>query len=96
MLPVLALLALLALQLAITGYGLWTSANAARAGARAEHVGGDARRAARSAVPEVFRRGFRATGDPLRVRVRAPSVLPGVPSVPLSARTAFDVGGSDG
>ncbi|MGI9020625.1 MAG: hypothetical protein ACR2G3_07950 [Solirubrobacterales bacterium] len=95
-LPVLALLTLLALQLAIIGYGLWAGANAARAGARAEYVGGDERRAARSAVPEAFRRGFRATGSPLRVRVRAPSLLPGVRSVPLSARAAFDVDGPGG
>ena len=48
------LLALLALvgQLAVAGYALWAAGDAARAGARAAHVGGDAQRAALSALPD--------------------------------------------
>jgi hypothetical protein len=89
-LPVLTLLAGLALQLAVVGWGLWTSANAARAGARADHVGGDARSAARSAVPTALREGFEASEDPMEVRLRVPSLLPGIESIPVSARAHLD------
>lgn len=96
MLPVIALLALLAVQLAIVGYGLWTGANAARAGARAQHVGGDALAAARSAVPTVFREGFEASGRPFEVTLSVPSLIPGIEGIPVSAASALDVGGDDG
>jgi hypothetical protein len=95
-LPVLALLAALAIQLAIVGWGLWTSANAARAGARAEHVGGDPRAAARSAVPRVLRRGFEVSGAPLEVSLRVPSLLPGAEGIPVRARSALEVQPDDG
>ena len=95
-LPFLVLLAALAVQLAVVGFGLWTSANAARAGARADHVGGGAAAAARSAVPEPLRRGLTARGDPLEVRLRVPSLIPGVNSIPVSARAALAPGGGDG
>jgi len=88
--PLLALVAALTLQLALVGWGLWTSANAARAGARAAHVGGDAEGAARSAVPGVLRGGLEASGDPLEVSIRVPSLIPGVEAIPVSARTALD------
>jgi pilus assembly protein CpaE len=91
-LPFVVLLAALVLQLAIVGYGLWTSANAARAGARAAHVGGDPREAARSAVPRQFRRGFEARGDPLDVSFRVPSLIPGVESIPVGAAADLGVG----
>jgi hypothetical protein len=94
--PALALLVALAIQLALIGWGLWTSANAARAGARAQHVGGDARAAARSAVPQVLRDGFSASGDPLEVSLRVPSLIPGVDSMPVAARSALAVEGGHG
>jgi hypothetical protein len=95
-LPALALLVALGIQLALIGWGLWTSANAARAGARAQHVGGDARAAARSAVPQVLREGFSASGDPLEVSLRVPSLIPGVDSMPVAARSALAVEGGHG
>lgn len=95
-LPFVVLLAVLVLQLAIVGYGLWTSANAARAGARAAHVGGDAKAAARSAVPEQLRRGFEARGEPLDVSLRVPSLIPGVKSIPVGAGAHLGVGEDGG
>jgi hypothetical protein len=95
-LPFAILLAALAVQLAIVGYGLWTSAGAARAGARAAHVGGDPQAAARSAVPEQLRRGFEARGDPLDVSLRVPSLIPGVESIPVGAGAHLGVGEPDG
>ena len=91
------LLALLALvgQLAVAGYALWAAGDAARAGARAAHVGGDAERAALSALPEWLDRGAEIDPDgPVEVRVRAPALIPGVPSIPLGAAT--ELGGEEG
>ena len=93
-LPALCLVLLVALQLAVVGYGLWTSANAARAGARAAYVGGEARKAARSAVPVAFRPGsrvHRARGA-VRVALDVPSLLPGAKRFPVEARAGLDVG----
>jgi hypothetical protein len=95
-LPALALLAAFAIQLAIVGWGLWTSATAARAGARAEHVGGDPVAAARSAVPGVLREGLRVSRDPAEVSLRVPSLIPGVEGIPVSARSSLGPGGGDG
>ena len=93
MLPVLVLLTLLAAQLALVGWGLWTSGGAARAGARAQLVGGDPHAAALSAVPEPLREGFEASGEPFEVSLRVPSLIPGVNGIPVSARSSLDPGG---
>ena len=65
-------------QLALAGHAAWACANAARVAARAEAVGQDAERAARSALPgylepglEVSRHGSGAT----RVEVGVPLLL---------------------
>ncbi len=89
-LPVVALLVALAVQLAIVGWGLWTSAGAARAGARAQHVGGNARAAALSAVPRSLHDGFRASGEPFEVSLLVPSLIPGMDAIPVSARSSLD------
>jgi hypothetical protein len=93
-LPALLLVLLVALQLAVVGYGLWTSANAARAGARASYVGGEAREAARSAVPAALRRGSRVREGQraLRVSLEVPSLLPGAGRFPIEARAGLDPG----
>jgi pilus assembly protein CpaE len=96
-LPALLLLALIGVQLAIVGYGLWTAANAARAGARAAYVGGRAGEAARSAVPRPLRRGARVDdGGPVEVSLRVPSLLPGAGPIPVRARTRLGPGGGSG
>ena len=52
--PALALVTLLVAQLALAGYALWSAGVAARAGARAAYVGGDAGRAALASLPRRF------------------------------------------
>jgi hypothetical protein len=95
-LPTLVLVVLVVAQFAIAGYALWTAGTAARAGARAAYVGGNGRQAARRSLPTALRRGatIRA-GDGLAVRVRAPSLVPGVPAVPVTARAGLGVGDAD-
>ena len=79
LLPALAVCLLLAGQAVAAGWALWTAGNAARTGARAEQVGGDAEAAARQALPGVLRDGARIRiGDGVRVRVHVPVLLPGV------------------
>lgn len=91
MLPALLLCALVAVQLAVVGYGLWSSANAARAGARASYVDGEAARAARSAVPRALRPGSEVRqGSSVAVSIEPPSLIPGLRSPLASARTRLD------
>ncbi len=90
-LPALLLVVLVCVQLVVVGYGLWTAGNASRAGARAAHVGGDARAAARSAIPTPLLshaqvRDRRA----LAVSLRVPWLLPAQGRIPLRSRTALD------
>jgi hypothetical protein len=75
-------------QAAVVGYALWTAGEAARAGARAAHVGGDVEGAARSALPGWLGRDARieVTG-PVEVKLSAPALLPGVPPIPIGAAT---------
>jgi hypothetical protein len=96
-LPALFLVTLVAAQFAVVGYSLWGAGVAARAGARAAYVGGDAERAARASLPAALRESaFVSEGSGVRVRVRAPSLIPGLPRVPLTARAALGAGGEDG
>jgi len=77
-LPAALLVILAAWQLALAGQTSWLAANAARVGARAQAVGGDPERAARSALPSYLgdrmqvRRG---AGGRVSVRVRLPLLL---------------------
>jgi hypothetical protein len=88
--PILICVLLALGQLAIAGYALWTAGNAARAGARAAHVGGDAESAALSALPVWLERGAEIeTGGPVEVRVRAPALLPGIPDIAVEAGAAL-------
>jgi hypothetical protein len=89
--PALLLAVLVAAQLGLVGWALWSAGSAARAGARAAHVGGDAEAAARSALPSHLRKGARVTEEGgVGVRVRVPTLLPGVPRVPLEAKADLD------
>jgi hypothetical protein len=93
-LPVLILAALIAAQLAVVGYSLWSAATAARAGARAGYVGGDAAAAARSALPAALEPGARlqAGGGSMEVRVLSPTLVPGLPRIPVEAASALGAG----
>jgi hypothetical protein len=65
-------------QLALAGQTAWLTANAARAGARAEAVGHDPAAAARSALPRSLERGLeveRRGAGGVRVSVRIPLLL---------------------
>jgi hypothetical protein len=96
-LPALLLCALIAVQLAIVGYGMWSSATAARAGARAAYVEGDAERAARSAVPAPIRQGAQVRdGRHIAVALASPSLVPGVAAPAVRARTTLDPVAGDG
>jgi hypothetical protein len=73
--PFVLLAALVAWQLALTGHTAWLCANAARVAARAEAVGRDPKKAARSALPRGLERGIevrRRDAGGVRVSVRVP------------------------
>ena len=96
-LPLLAILVLAAGQLVVAGYALWSAGAAARAGARAAHVGGDAEAAARSALPEPLRGTARVRdAGPVEVRVEAPALIPGLRAIPLRASADLGAGSDDG
>jgi hypothetical protein len=91
--PALLVGVLVAAQIGLVGYALWSAGAAARAGARAAHVGGDVEAAARSALPSPLRGGAKVTGEEeVEVRVRVPALLPGLPGIPLAASAALTPG----
>ncbi len=93
MAPFLLLAVLAAVQLALAGHSLWAAGVAARAGARAALVGGDATAAARGALPPSLRDGAEVeAGEEVSVRVPVPRFLPGLPRVMVGA--GADLGGA--
>jgi hypothetical protein len=84
--PAVAVLLVLAVQVAAVGWALWSAEGAARAGARAAAAGAAAAPAARSALPAALRAGARVEdADGVRVRLGAPAVGPGLPSIQVVA-----------
>jgi hypothetical protein len=78
-LPLVLLVGAVCWQAVLAGHAVWMSAHAARAAARADAVGRDAERAARSALPHALERGLsvrRLSGGGVRVRVSIPFLLP--------------------
>lgn len=94
-LPFLLLAVLVAAQLALAGQALWSAGVAARAGARAALVGGDAVRVARRALPEPLRRGAEVSDEDeaVSVRVAIPRLLPSLPPLTVGAEAALGAGG---
>lgn len=90
--PLLIVVGLVAAQLVVAGWGLWSAAAAARAGARAAHVGADAEAVAERAIPGPLSGDATADGAGLRVTVKAPALIPGLPAIPVSVTTALDPG----
>lgn len=89
--PVLVVAVVAAAQLAAAGWALWSSGTAARAGARAAHVGGDPERVALGALPRSLRDEAKVEdGEDLRVSVKAPGLVPGIPRIPVSAAANLD------
>ena len=90
-LPFLLLALLVAAQVALAGHALWSASVAARAGARAALVGGDATAAARRALPPSLREGAKVEdGEGVSVQVPVPAVLPRLPQVLVGARSALE------
>jgi hypothetical protein len=91
--PLLAVAVLVAAQFALAGAALWSAGIAARAGARASHVGGQARPAALRALPPPLRRGAEVREDgAVRVRVLVPKLLAALPSFAVDARSSLESG----
>ncbi len=91
MLPALAVCLVIAGQTAVVGWALWSAGNAARTGARAEEVGSDAETAARRSLPGSLRdHAVIHSGDGVRVRVRVPALVPGIPMPSVSAASTLD------
>jgi hypothetical protein len=91
--PFLLLAVLVAAQVALAGQALWSASVAARAGARAALVGGDAAAAARRALPESLQEGAKVEDeDEVSVRVAVPRLLPQLPEVMVGARAKMELG----
>jgi hypothetical protein len=91
--PFLLLALLVAAQLALAGQALWSAGVAARAGARAALVGGDAAAAARAALPPSMREGARVEeGEGVAVRVEVPRLILSLPEVRVAARSGLEPG----
>lgn len=92
--PFLLLAVLVAAQLALAGQALWSAGVAARAGARAALVGGEASAAARRALPPSLRAGAQVSdAGAVSVRVAVPRLLPGLPRLTVAATTELKENG---
>lgn len=92
--PFLLLAVLVAAQLALAGQALWSAGLAARAGARAALVGGDATAAARRALPPSLRAGAQVSdsGAVTTVRVVIPRLLPALPRLMVGSESGLGDG----
>jgi hypothetical protein len=89
--PLLLVVALGLAQLVCAGWALVEAGEAARAAARAQHVGAPAESAARRSLPEALERAeVTAGGDGVSVRARAPALVPGLPAIPVRATASLD------
>lgn len=92
--PFLLLAVLAAAQIGLAGQALWSAGVAARAGARAALVGGDATAAARRALPPSMRDGAEVSdGGGVSVRVVIPELLPAMPRLTVGAGAALEADG---
>lgn len=93
MVPFLLLAVLVAAQLGLAGHSLWSAGVAARAGARAAVVGGDATTAARDALPPSLRAGARVEdAGTVSVKVAVPHLIPGLPRLTVEAESGLGDG----
>jgi hypothetical protein len=91
-LPLVAMLAAALWQAALAGHAVWMAGSAARAGARAQAVGGDPARAARSVLPEPLARGLRVrlgSGGEVHVLLRVPAIVGGGAVATVGAAARF-------
>ncbi len=92
-LPAALLVALAAWQLVLAGQSVWLTARAAHSAARAQAVGKDPERAARTAIPSPLRRGLRVRAAPdgtVAVRLGFRSPLAGDHVVRFSSRARLE------
>ena len=97
--PAVLLVAALVWQLALAGQAAWLCANAARAAARAEAVGGDPASAARGVLPARLERGLRVRPRPdggVTVTLPVPLVTGGGRLTTVDARARFEPQGAGG
>lgn len=88
--PILLVTTLIAAQIGIAGYSLWSAGIASRAGARAVLTGKRPQGAAERALPAGLRRGLEVKGrDPVRVGVRIPRLLPLLPATRVYASSSL-------
>ncbi len=92
--PFLLLAVLVAAQIVVAGQALWSASVAARAGARAALVGGDAEAAARRTLPPAMRDGSRVDdSEGVSVQVPVPRLFPALPRVRVGASTGLEPSG---
>lgn len=86
-LPLVALLGLLAWQAVVAGHVAWRSGSAARAAARASAIGADAEAAARRVLPGAR---VREDGDgAITLTVAVPAVVAGIELAEIETRARF-------
>ena len=95
--PFLLLAVLVAAQIALAGQALWSAGVAARAGARAALVGGDAAAVARSALPPSMRGEAKVEedvrgGGEVSVRVEVPRLIPAMPELRVGVGSGLEPG----
>lgn len=79
-------------QVAVTAWALLGSGEAARAGARAAHVGADVDAAVREALPRTLQpAALEREGPRVTVTVTAPALLPGLSGLDVSSSAALAV-----
>jgi len=92
--PFLLLALVVAAQIALAGQALWSAGVAARAGARAAAVGGDAAAAARAALPPSMRGEAKVSeADGVSVQVEVPRLVSSLPVVRVGAESDLGAGG---
>jgi hypothetical protein len=92
LIPLVAVLIGLMWQALLAGEAIWLSGGAARTAARAEALGTDPARAARSVLPARFRSGLRVQAQDdgsVTVELRIPVVLGGGTLASVTARAHF-------
>ena len=93
--PLVLIVGLALWQAVLAGHALWMCANAARVAARADVVGRDPLKAARSALPRALERGLKVSrsGSRVRVAVRVPLVVRRSRS-PIAVAASASLGGA--
>lgn len=82
-------------QLLVAGWTLLAAGEAARAGARAAHLGGDPQLASGKAVPLLLGRPeVSEEAGLIRVNLKAPGLIPGLPRISVEAAAALDPSGA--